>query len=88
MYSYRNGIEGMMEKETVVYKGTIKGKFKVFKNSTTTFEMADGQIWRQAEAKFLHSFKQCPEVRVVYIDNKNYLEVQGIDEKVEVRRIK
>jgi len=78
----------MMEKETVVYKGTIKGKFTGFKNSTTTFEFADGQIWRQAEHKFLYQFKQSPEAQIVYKDNKNYLEVQGMDERVEVRRIK
>lgn len=77
-----------MEKETIIYKGTIKGKFKGFKNSTTTFEFTDGQIWRQAEAKFLYQFKQSPEAKVIYKDNKNYLEVQGIDERVEVRRIK
>lgn len=77
-----------MKKETVIYKGTIKGKFTGFKNTTTTFEFSDGQIWRQAEHKFLYNFKQCPEAQIIYKDNKSYLEVQGIDERVEVRRIK
>jgi len=77
-----------MEKETVICKGTIKGKFTGFKNTTTTFEFSDGQIWRQVEHKFLFQFKQNPEAQIIYTNNKTYLEVQSIDERVEVKRIK
>lgn len=77
-----------MASESVVYKGTIKGKFTGFKNATTTFEFSDGQVWRQCEHKFLYQFKQSPEVKIVYKNNKYYLEVQGVEEMVEVKRVK
>ena len=77
-----------MTSEKVIYKGTIKGKFTGFKNTNTKFEFADGQIWRQNEHKFLYTFKQSPEAQIIYKENKYYLEVQGVEETVEVKRIK
>ena len=78
----------MEEKKEVVSKGTIKGKFKGFKNSSTIFEFTDGQKWRQGEAKFLHHFAVNPEVQIISKEGKYYLEVIGVSEMVEVRRIK
>jgi hypothetical protein len=77
-----------MTSENVIYKGTIKGKFTGFKNTITKFEFADGQIWRQNENKFLYTFKQSPEVQIIYKENKYYLAVQGVEETVAVQRIK
>jgi hypothetical protein len=34
----------------------------------------------------MYQFKQRPEEKIIYKDNRNYL--QGIDERMEVRRIK
>ena len=76
-----------METGSVVYKGTIKGKFKGFKNNTV-YEFMDGAKWRQNETKFLNQFKLSPEVQIIFKENKYYMEVRGIDEKVEVKRIK
>jgi hypothetical protein len=77
-----------METANVIYKGMIKGKFMGFKNTYTKFEFADGQVWKQSENKFLHQYLYNPEAQIIYKDEKYYLEVRGIDETVEVRRMK
>lgn len=77
-----------MDTSSVVYKGSIKGKFTGFKNTTTKFEFADGQVWRQVEHKFKYMFKPNPDAQIIYKDNKYFLEVQGMDEMVEIKRIK
>jgi hypothetical protein len=78
----------MEEEKNVISKGTIKGKFKGFKNSYTIFEFTDGQKWRQSEAKFVNYFAVNPEVEVFQQDGKYYLSVKGIEQTVQVRRIK
>ena len=78
----------MEEKKNVISKGTIKGKFKGFKNSSTIFEFTDGQKWRQSEAKFLNHFAVNPEVEIIQKDGKYYMEVRGVSQAIEVRRIK
>ncbi len=77
-----------METGNIVYKGTIKGKFQGFKNTSTKFEFCDGQVWRQNETKFVNRFKFGPEVIIVFRDNKYIMEVHGVDETVEVKRVK
>ncbi len=77
-----------MDVVNVISKGTIKGKFMGFKNSYTKFEFADGQVWRQNESKYLSHYAYNAEAQIVYKDEKYYLEVKGISETVEVRRIK
>ena len=78
----------MEEKKNVISRGTIKGKFKGFKNSSTIFEFTDGQKWRQSEAKFVNYFAVNPEVEIIQKDGKYYMEVRGLDKTIEVRRIK
>jgi len=78
----------MEEKKNVISKGTIKGKFKGFKNSSTIFEFTDGQKWRQSESKFVNYFAVNPEVEIFQKDGKYYMEVRGLDKTIEVRRIK
>jgi hypothetical protein len=77
-----------MDVVNVISKGTIKGKFMGFKNSYTKFEFTDGQVWRQSESKFLHHYANCPEAQIIFKDDKYYLEVKGISETVEVKRLK
>jgi hypothetical protein len=77
-----------MDAINVIYKGMIKGKFMGFKSSYTKFEFADGQVWRQNENKYLHQYLFNPEAQIIYKDEKYYLEVKGISETVEVRRLK
>jgi hypothetical protein len=77
-----------MQTGTIIYKGMIKGKFMGFKNSYTKFEFTDGQVWKQSENKFLQHYAYNPEVQIIYKDEKYYLEVRGLDEMVEVRRLK
>lgn len=78
----------MEEVKNVISKGTIKGKFKGFKNSYTVFELMDGQKWRQNESKFVNYFAVNPEVEIIQKDGKYYMEVKGLEQTVEVRRIK
>ncbi|MBN1474171.1 MAG: hypothetical protein JW914_06120 [Syntrophaceae bacterium] len=78
----------MEEQKFIISKGTIKGKFKGFKNSSTIFEFTDGQKWRQSEAKFVNFFAVNPEVEIIQKAGKYYMEVKGLEKTVEVRRIK
>lgn len=76
-----------MDLETVITKGTIKGKFMGFK-SYVTFEFTDGQKWRQNDTKFLHHYAFNPEAQITQKEGKYYLQVKDVSETVEVRRIK
>ena len=77
-----------MAEENVIHKGMIKGKFMGFKNSYTKFEFSDGQVWRQNENKYLQHYAFNPEAQITYKDNRYFLEVKGLSEVVEVRRLK
>lgn len=50
---------------SVVYEGTIKGKFTGFKNRDTTFEFTNGQIWKQGEYKYLYHYAYRPQAKII-----------------------
>jgi hypothetical protein len=77
-----------MDAINVIYKGMIKGKFMGFKNGYNIFEFADGQKWRQNENKFLHHYAFNPEAQIFQKEGKYYLEVKGVSEPVEIKRLK
>lgn len=77
-----------MDEKNVIYKGMIKGKFMGFKNINTKFEFSDGQIWRQSESKYLQHYAFNPEAEITYKNDKYYLGITGLDQTVEVRRLK
>jgi hypothetical protein len=77
-----------MDAINVIHKGMIKGKFMGFKNSSTKFVFTDGQVWMQNENKFLHHYAYNPEAQIFEKEGRYYLEVKGISETVEVRRLK
>ena len=77
-----------MDEVNVISKGMIKGKFMGFKSGYTKFEFADGQVWKQNENKFLHQYLYNPEAQIIQKEGKYYLEVIGVSETVEVKRLK
>jgi hypothetical protein len=73
---------------SVIYEGTIKGAFKGFKNRDTTFEFNNGSIWQQNEYKYHYHYAYRPEAKVIDRNGRYYIEVEGVSESVEVKRIK
>lgn len=71
----------------VVQEGQLRGAFRGFKNRDTVFEfMSDGRKWRQAEYKYVYRYMYSPRARVVDDGGMQFIEVDGMDERVQVRR--
>jgi len=73
---------------SVVEDGQLKGAFKGFKNRDTIFEFHAGGKWRQNEYRYLYHYAYMPSAKVVDEGGRNLLYVDGVDEPVEVKRIR
>lgn len=73
---------------SVVYEGTLKGKFYGFKDRKTIFSFTTGAIFQQNEFKFYYTFAFRPDARVLDKDGRMVIEVDGCDETVEVIQIR
>lgn len=68
-------------------KSQIDGNFTGF-NADELFKLANGQIWQQAEYRYLHHYAYRPEV-IIYQENGSYLmKVDGIEEPIPVKQLK
>ncbi len=73
---------------SVFFEGTIKGSFKGFKNRDTIFEFTNGQIWKQNEYKYHYHYAYRPEAKIIDKGGRYYLEVDGVSDSVEVKKIR
>lgn len=73
---------------TLIHQGRLKGAFKGFHNRDTVFEFADGHIWRQNVYQYRYQYAYMPGAKVVDEAGRYMLYVDGVDEPVEVRRVR
>ncbi|MGW8169866.1 MAG: hypothetical protein ACWGHH_07680 [Sulfurovaceae bacterium] len=71
----------------IVEEGQLKGSFKGFKNRDTVFQFYGGRSWKQNEYKYYYHYAYMPYAKVVDNGGRYYLEVEGMNEKVEVKRV-
>ena len=71
----------------IIEEGHLKGVFTGFRNKETVFEFLNGSKWIQAVYR-----KHCydafmPHARIKDIDGRYYIEIEGIGDTVEVKKI-
>jgi len=54
----------------------------------TLFELINGQVWKQTRYAYRYVYKYRPEVKILTDGSSHYLAVDGMDEIIEVRRLK
>lgn len=72
---------------SVIEEGQLKGSFRGFKNRDTVFEFDGGRKWKQNEDKYHYHYAYMPKAKVIDEGGRYYLEVEGMNDKVEVQRV-
>ena len=72
----------------IVEEGQLKGSFKGFHNRHTVFEFSGGGKWKQNEYKYYYHYAYMPSAKVVEEGGSCYLEVDGMNDTVEVVKIR
>ena len=71
---------------SIIEQGQLKGSFKGFKNRDTTFQFYGGGTWIQATYLYHYHYAYMPKAKVTNEGGLFYLEVEGINEILEVKR--
>ena len=66
---------------------TIKGACKGYKRGAH-FELTNGQIWEQVGYEYDYSYSYRPEVLIDAFGRHGRLKIEGMDNFVEVKRVK
>ena len=72
----------------IVTNGQLRGAIRGFHDRDTLFEFSNGQIWRQAEYKYLYRYLYRPDAAVLDGPGGMVIQIRGIDESVRVRRVR
>jgi hypothetical protein len=64
------------------YRGECEGF-----NGDRVFELVNGQKWQQAVYRYKYRYRYRPSVRIWRDARGDYIEIEGMDELVRVRRV-
>ena len=64
----------------------IKAEFTGW-SGDTVFELSNGTRWRQARYRYRYRYRYRPRARIWRDGGRYYLEVDGMAEKIQVRRL-
>lgn len=70
---------------TVVTQSRIRAEFTGW-SGMTLFEFDNGQAWRQARYQYFYRYRYRPKAKVIREGGRHFLEIDGIDRRIEVRR--
>ena len=65
----------------------INGEFKGW-DGETIFKMLNGQIWHQSSCAYMYHYAYNPSVVISKSGTKWEMKVEGVDQTIEVRKIK
>lgn len=68
-------------------EGHLIGKFEGFNNFDTIFEFDNGAKWQQAEYKYHYYYAYRPHAKVIREGGNYFLVVDGLDNKVMVKKV-
>ncbi len=68
------------------YDSRISGEFNGW-DGDAVFELDNGTTWQQALYKYKYRYKYRPRAKVWRDGGRYFLEVEGMDERIEVRQI-
>ncbi|HEX9429387.1 MAG TPA: hypothetical protein VF944_03345, partial [Candidatus Bathyarchaeia archaeon] len=83
-----NRYAALEEKMAVVEEGQLKGAFRGFHDRETVFEFYGGGKWRQNEYKYNYYYAYMPYAKVVDDGGGYQLEAEGMNDTVEVVRVR
>ncbi len=83
-----NRYAALEEKMAVVEEGQLKGAFRGFHDRETVFEFYGGGKWRQNEYKYNYYYAYMPYAKVMDDAGGCQLEVEGMNDTVEVVRVR
>lgn len=69
-----------------IFEGHIVGSFKGW-NTKYIYEISSGSKWKLAKYKHKSMYKYRPKAKLWQSGSEYYLGVEGMDEKVKVRRV-
>lgn len=72
----------------LMFESYIKGSFRGWHNRETLFEFGNGQVWRQNEYLYEYKYKYRPKAKLFQDVGTYYLEVEGMNKKIKVKRVK
>ena len=65
----------------------IDGEFTGW-DGETIFKLMNGQIWQQVSYAYIYYYKYSPNVLIVLVGANYVLHVEGIDQQIQVRRLR
>lgn len=69
--------------ETVTIKGSCKG----YKRGAT-FELTNGRVWEQTSSNYSYSYSYRPDAQLEASGSRGRLKLDGMDDWVDVKKIK
>lgn len=76
-----------VQEVSCIEEGVIVSPFQGF-SGDSAFQFENGHVWKQTEYKYEYHYAQRPEAIVIDGMNGPELQVEGIDETIQVRRIR
>jgi hypothetical protein len=73
--------------EPAVIESRIDGDFEGW-DYEAIFKLQNGQMWMQTSSRYRYRYKFSPGVVIVKIGNEYQMQVDGMDERVTVRRLR
>lgn len=80
-----NNVNTQSKSDTITSK--INGNFRGFKKGTS-FKLTNNQIWEQTSLEYEYTYKYSPEVTIYKDGSIYYMLVDGMDTKIQVKKIK
>jgi hypothetical protein len=71
----------------IIVDSVIEGSFYGFEGGRV-FKFINGQIWEQAEYKYLYHYAYRPKAQVVADRGAYYLQIEGLKERVLVKKVR
>ena len=70
----------------IILDGKIEGDFEGF-DGEKVFTFTNGQKWQQARHRYMYRYRFSPSAKIWRDGGRFLIEVDGIDEMIEVRKI-
>ena len=70
-----------------VIQSKIDGNFEGWEGETI-FKLDNGQIWQQASYAYKYHYAYHPEVMIMNVNGTWKMKVEGVDERIDVKRLK
>jgi hypothetical protein len=81
-----SGSGGTPSSREAVIESRIDGEFKGWEGESI-YKLRNGQIWQQAEYKYRYRYRYAPSVLIFRKGGSYYMQVDGDEEVVRVRRL-